>query len=126
MQPDDEPEARPLTESQKLIHASPGSHDMLVVGEASVGQVGIVVADSDAQLATALAAGAAGQYAVVIDKPGDVGALLHAIAINVRARDPAKMTAARMAKGATGWLYEILASGQRVFRDYIRPALYAA
>ena len=144
--------AKPLTESQKLIHyATPPTESVAVVeagsaglaelAAAPAGGVAIIEAADDKsktsaakvdEIAAALprAGGPRDVYVLVVDKPGDMAALRKAAAMCLKLKAPGQVQAAPSdrKKGATGWLYRVVRqeSGEyyNVLVTYVNSALY--
>jgi hypothetical protein len=144
--------ARPLTESQKLIHyttpptesvavVEAGSAGLAELAAAPAGGVAIIEAADDKsktsaakvdEIAAALPrdGGPRDVYVLVVDKPGDMAALRKAAAMSLKLKAPDRVQSASSdrKKGATGWLYRVVRqeSGEyyNVLVTYVNTALY--
>jgi len=134
-------EARPLTESQKLIHYESAPTESVSFTSdtdfvVSAGQKVVLEAKTPEALERMVARlppkhGPSLVFGLVVDRPGDMTALYKAVAIRLELRLPPEIErkVADRKNAATGWLYDIVQfeSGAYYTRphDYIKPELYA-
>ena len=133
-------EARPLTESQKLIHYESAPTESVSFASdsdfvVSAGQKVVLEAKTPEALERMVARlpkhGPSLVFGLVVDRPGDMTALYKAVAIRLNLHLPPEIEGkvADRKNAATGWLYDIVQfeSGAYYTRqhDYIKPELYA-
>ena len=133
-------EARPLTESQRLIHYESAPTESVSFASdsdfaVSAGQKVVLEAKTPGDLEKMVARlpkhGPSLVFGLVVDRPGDMTALYKAVAIRLNLHLPPEIEGkvADRKNAATGWLYDIVQfeSGAYYTRqhDYIKPELYA-
>ena len=133
--------ARPLTESQRLIHYKSAPTESVTFASdpdivvSAAGQKVVLEAktpeDLEGMVARLPKHGPSLVFGLVVDRPGDMTALYKAAAIRLELRLPPEIErkVADRKNAATGWLYDIVQfeSGAYYTRqhDYIKPELYA-
>ena len=138
--------ARPLTESQRLIHYKSAPSDSVAFASntdsvafasdaVSASQNIVIEAKTSADLENMVAQipkqGPRLAYGLIVDRPGDMTALYKAVAIRLNLRLPPEFEkkVADRKNAATGWLYDIVRFETGAYytrmREYIKPELYA-
>jgi hypothetical protein len=132
--------ARPLTESQRLIHYKSAPTESVIFASdsdftVSAGQKVVLEAKSPEDLKRMVARlpkhGPSLAYGLVVDRPGDMTALYKAVAIRLELRLPPEIErkVADRKNAATGWLYNIVQFESGAYytsqHDYIKPEFYA-
>lgn len=133
--------ARPLTESQRLIHYKSAPTESVIFASdpdivvSAAGQKVVLEAktpeDLEGMVARLPKHGPSLAYGLVVDRPGDMTALYKAVAIRLELRLPPEIErkVADRKNAATGWLYNIVQFESGAYytsqHDYIKPELYA-
>jgi hypothetical protein len=132
--------ARPLTESQRLIHYKSAPTESVTFASdsdfaVSAGQKVVLEAktpeDLEGMVARLPKHGPSLVFGLVVDRPGDMTALYKAVAIRLDLRLPPEIErkVADRKNAATGWLYNIVQFESGAYytsqHDYIKPELYA-
>ena len=133
--------ARPLTESQRLIHYKSAPTESVTFASdpdtviSSAGQKVVLKAktpeDLEGMVARLPKHGPSLVFGLVVDRPGDMTALYKAVAIRLDLRLPPEIErkVADRKNAATGWLYNIVQFESGAYytsqHDYIKPELYA-
>jgi hypothetical protein len=133
--------ARPLTESQRLIHYKSAPTESVIFASnpdivvSAAGQKVVLEAktpeDLEGMVARLPKHGPSLAYGLVVDRPGDMTALYKAVAIRLELRLPPEIErkVADRKNAATGWLYNIVQFESGAYytsqHDYIKPEFYA-